>query len=139
MTNEKIEALAKFLGEDQEDYFVTPYNENIYTNGLEEYLVLTNEEADEVTKEAITELVQAFNKDFIIAHSSALDYDKASEQIIEAIQQQCESGNNAMTKLIDNMDEFIEDAISSDGRGHFLSGYDGEENQQGNYFIYRTN
>ena len=139
MTNEKIEALAKFLGEDQEDYFVTPYNENIYTNGLEEYLVLTNEEADEVTKEAITELVWAFNKDFIIAHSSALDYDKASEQIIEAIQQQCESGNNAMTKLIDNMDEFIEDAISSDGRGHFLSGYDGEENQQGNYFIYRTN
>ena len=38
-----------------------------------------------------------------------------------------------------SMDEFIEDAISSDGRGHFLSPYDGEENEEGDYFIYRIN
>ena len=40
-------------------------------------------------------------------------------------------------------DDFIEDVISADGRGHTLSGYDGDEHEvvyQGDwYFIYRTN
>jgi hypothetical protein len=45
--------------------------------------------------------------------------------------------------LIDDFDYFIEDAINCDGRGHFISSYDGEEveykykNQV--YYIYRTN
>jgi hypothetical protein len=31
----------------------------------------------------------------------------------------------------------MKDAISTDGRGHFISSYDGEENEQGDYYIYR--
>lgn len=40
-------------------------------------------------------------------------------------------------------DALIEDAIRIDGRGHFISGYDGEEHEERvngvTYFIYRTN
>jgi hypothetical protein len=36
-------------------------------------------------------------------------------------------------------DELMKDAISTDGRGHFISSYDGEENEQGDYYIYRRN
>ena len=37
------------------------------------------------------------------------------------------------------MDELIEEAVSLDGRGHFLASYDGHENEHNDYFIYRTN
>ena len=51
----------------------------------------------------------------------------------------CESANDTILALIDDLDEFVQDAISSDGRGHFLSSYDGEEVETENYYIYRIN
>jgi hypothetical protein len=39
----------------------------------------------------------------------------------------CEDANETIAALITDIDEFIEDAICADGRGHFLNGYDGEE------------
>ena len=48
-----------------------------------------------------------------------------------------------LKRLIKDWDHFVQDAVSSDGRGHFLSGYDGAENEEKVdgvwYFIYRTN
>lgn len=54
-----------------------------------------------------------------------------------------------MAQLIgDNMQDFIEQAISSDGRGHFLNTYDGNESEfncfdytgENQYlFVYRMN
>jgi len=53
--------------------------------------------------------------------------------------------------MIDDEDSFVEAAISADGRGHFLAGYDFNENEEtvllydngdsGNpiFFIYRQN
>lgn len=118
---------------------VEPYADD-YNN---DYLVLTDEEADEKAAEYIKDSVWAFNSGFIIQHSSALDFDDASEQVIRAIADQCERGNAAMSKLIDDMDEFIEDAISADGRGHFMSSYDGNENEETiegqTFYIYRIN
>ena len=38
-----------------------------------------------------------------------------------------------------NFDSFVQHAIAADGRGHFLSSYDGEENEAGEFFVYRTN
>jgi hypothetical protein len=51
----------------------------------------------------------------------------------------CESANPIIEALIEDMDHFVSDAISSDGRGHFISRYDGEENEEGEFYIYRTN
>ncbi len=53
-----------------------------------------------------------------------------------------ERSNDAVLSLVERtcgLDDFVEDAVSADGRGHFLSHYDGEENEQGEYFIYRLN
>lgn len=108
-----------------------------------EYTILTEEEADEKCKDQILDSLWAFNSSFIIDHSSTLDYDDGSEKILEAIQAQCEGGNEAVKKLIDDLDEFVEDAISADGRGAFMSTYDGDEEEfqynNKTYYIYRNN
>ena len=56
----------------------------------------------------------------------------------------CEGCNDAMIALVDagsGMDQFISDAISADGLGHFLAHYDGNENESpcGQFLIFRTN
>lgn len=135
----KVKALAVFLNVTEEEIDSSEYDENLFEFENQEYLVLTDEEANERTKEYISDTVWAFNTDFIIQHSSTLDYDKASEQVIRAIQDLYENGNEAIKKLIDDFDEFVENAISADGRGHFISGYDGEENEEGGFYIYRIN
>ena len=139
MKNGRIDVLAKFLQVEVDDLTVTKYDENNFEIGEKEYMILTEEEAQEKAKEYILDSIWAFNADFIIEHSKVLDFDDASQSIIKAIQAQCESGNEAMKKLIDDIDTFIEDAINADGRGHFMNSYDGNEAQDGEYFIYRIN
>jgi hypothetical protein len=63
------------------------------------------------------------------------------ESYIKEIQQKCESGNEELKSLIGDMDDFKEDSISADGRGHFMSSYDGQENETDingeTFYIYR--
>jgi hypothetical protein len=57
-------------------------------------------------------------------------------------QQKAEGSNDELFNIIDGqgrMQEFVDDAISADGRGHFLSSYDGIENEQDDFFIYQVN
>lgn len=137
---EKLIALKKHLelGRDITDVKI---DENRFEVGREEYLVLTDSEADEEAKNSILESVWAFNKSFLDGHSEAIS--EIDEEVFSKIQEMCESANKTILRLIDDVDAFIEDAISSDGRGHFMSSYDGEENEvQVNgtyYFIYRIN
>jgi len=100
-------------------------------NVNESYMVLTDEEADEKVKEYIRDSVWAFNSSFLSSHS------KADERVFEILADQCESSNEAVFSLIDDFDHFVEDAIMSDGRGHFLNTYNGAEEEYSNYFIYR--
>lgn len=139
MMNQKLIALATFLGCEVEEISVSRWDDCTFETPEGEYLVCTDEEADQKAYDYIDDSVWAFTPNFIIGQSSVLDFDDASEKIVKAIAEQCESGNDAMKKLIDNMDDFVEEAISCDGRGHFLSSYDGEENEQDDFYIYRTN
>ena len=128
----KEKALAEFLEVKVEDL----------TNGnKEDYLVLTDEEADEQAEEYILDTVWAFNKSFLNRHSEAIA--EIDEKSFAKLQEGCESINKAILAMIDDKDDFVKDAISADGRGHFLSPYDGEENEVTvngvNYFIYRLN
>lgn len=65
------------------------------------------------------------------------------EEWLEQEQQKAESSNDTIQNLIGDFDAFVDDAISADGRGHFISFYDGEENEEEvngtDYYIYRTN
>lgn len=114
--------------------------EEDHTDIDDDYSVYTDEEADEQAKEYIEEAAWAFNADFIIDHSS-LPYE-AREMIKFFQREKCEGANDTILALIDDFDEFVSDAISADGRGHFLSSYDGCENEEkinGTwYYIYRN-
>lgn len=145
LSDEQYKAIDEFLQEESltlEDINdISEDEDGLRIDAGAEYLLMTDEQADEKAEEYIKSSLWAFNSDFIIGHSKVLDYDKGSEDILKAIQEQCESGNDAVLRLIDDIDEFIEDAISSDGRGHFLSSYDGNEYelQKGDFVYIREN
>ncbi len=91
------------------------------------YIVLTNDEAGEKCAEYIKDSLWAFNAGFIIEHSK-LPWE--AKEMVESFQSdKCEGANDTIEALIDDIDEFIEDAISADGRGHFMNTYDGREEE----------
>ncbi len=104
---------------------------------MEDTLVLTNEEADEMVRDYIEETVWAFTPSFLQAHTG-VDADA-----IAIIQKECEGANEPLKAMIKDFDHFVEDAVSCDGRGHFLASYDHEENHVQindiDYYIYRRN
>ena len=197
---ERIEALSKFLGVDVEDLTVSKFDERVFENEeADEYIVLTEEEADEAAEESIKELIndlglQAFTEDFqqwILDNCVDSDWFKEALEdyergYIEEIRDEEASYEEYKTRLdeemgdagVDTEDEFLEyliecyddpvewfkdmfgmeeftntieeynlidweavinEAIEIDGCGHFIATYDGEENEMGEYFIYRLN
>lgn len=78
--------------------------------------------------------------------SYSMDKQKAEipeKEYTEMAGKLCESFNKAVLAMIPDKNHFVKDAILADGRGHFLSQYDGQENEiKVNgvwYFIYRCN
>lgn len=110
-----------------------------------EYAVFTDEEADFATKSNILDSLWAFRPHFILRHTafygtSTIEADEAFEASLAILQERaCEDANPVVMALIRDIDEFVRDAIEADGRGHFISSYDGEEHEVGNYYIYRIN
>lgn len=119
----------------------------VILSGKEEYLVFTDAEADDECKERILEDLWAFRASYVIKYMKG--YDKLSLQqekvLTEAIEKMqealCESANPIIEAIIQNMDNFIQDAIIADGRGHFLASYDNNENEviynRNIYYVYR--
>ena len=98
-----------------------------------EWLVLTDEEADELTREEIEDSLWAFNPDFIVRHmpncgkltkKQESDLIGALGQIQGSLYEDC---NPLFAAIIEDMDDFVYDAIASDGRAHFLARYDDVE------------
>lgn len=138
---EKIEVLSIYL-ECEEDEILEGYEECTFEYGKQEYLVLTEEEADERCKNYILDTLWAFNTSFLTNYISCGNKyeDKDLEKSLVTLQELCETSNVVIKLLVGNrIDELIEDAISTDGRRVFLASYDGEEIEEGNYYIYRTN
>lgn len=115
----------------------------------EEYLILTNEEAEEMARDYIIEMLWSFKTDFLMDHMDAVDSLNTRERedfkkLLEKIQcDLCEGVNPIVSALVgDNIDNLIEDAIEADGRGWFIGQYDGSEDSieyDGvDYYIYRT-
>ena len=106
---------------------------------FEDWLIVDNQTADEMCREYIEDSVWAFSSWFL---ASETGFD---EDIFKAIQSndKCEDNNEAILALIRatcGIESFVESAISCDGRGHFLSSYDGKEIKlPGDCVAYRTN
>lgn len=151
MKNEMWEKAFEDTGNDRERVIALAMH--LATFGVEEsmedidgyigndYDVYTDEEADEAVREYIEQSVWAFTPSFLQAHTGV------SIDIIRQMQESMSEGaNEAITAMIKDFDDFVDDAIACDGRGHFLAPYDHEENyasfsnEEGKnvtYFIYR--
>lgn len=154
-TEKKLSALKNHLIEEghateeelQNATVENTFNEDWNTFEIigKEYKVLTEEEADETAKNEIYQSLWAFNADFILRHTAFYEESTQREdaEFVKALQQLqgnlCESANALVKALIIDLDDFADDAIIADGRGHFISWYDGEEHEQGDFYIYRTN
>lgn len=136
---EKIKALTAYIKSTDNDASDED-SEILINNG--DYLVLTDDEADKLAKEYILDTAWAFRYEFLCAHSDAIA-EIPKKEYEDMAGKLCESFNKAVLAMIDDKEHFVKDAILSDGRGHFLSQYDGEENEikiNGTYyFIYRCN
>ncbi len=153
--NKKLESLKAYLldmnyAEPDELNGLTvenTYNSDYNTFEIigNEYKVLTDAEANRDAKIEIVNSLWAFNADFILQHTEfyKTSCDREDEAFITALKgiqgNICEGANSIVKALICDIDEFITDAIDADGRGHFLSYYDGREHEQDEFYIYRTN
>lgn len=143
----RVAAFRKFLQDDGEDIAADESPKgNLHDNCMlewagREYLVLTSREADKRAADYIKDSVWAFKPEFIASHSKLSH--SATVKVCEALQDKCESANEDVKALIKNMRAFVKDAIAADGRGHFLSSYDGQEHEVRlggrTYYIYRVN
>lgn len=101
------------------------------------WLVLTDAEADAAAKEYILDHLWAFTTDFLRAH---VENTAALEALDKVRGDLCEAANPLVRALVEDLDYLVEDAIRADGRGHFLSDYDGNEvDLGGGLFAYRWN
>ena len=144
-TEEQIKALAEFLEVSEDEITESEYyDENTFSYDGAEYLVLDEEGADAKAREEIEYDLWTFHADFIIQHCknyeemNTSEYQSAVESLKYAQEKCCENANGLVKALIDNIDEFVDDAISIDGRGHFISRYDGEEYEMNGFYIYRV-
>ena len=137
LTKEYDERVIAFAHYDAGSFGFADYDEAQDNFDSEDYLVLTDEEADKAVRENIEELVWAFTPSFLQAHTGV------TIEAIAKIQELCEGANEPLTAMIKDFDYFVEDAVKCYGRGHFLAPYDCEENEitfNGiTYYIYRRN
>lgn len=89
----------------------------------EDWIILEDEEADIMAREQIESSLWAFNYSFLVKHSNVIA--KIPEDIFKImVERMCEDANEIVLALIDNLNDFIEDTINTDGRGHFIASYD---------------
>jgi hypothetical protein len=145
-TQERIKALSDFTGDCISSIEPTEYDDCLFEIGSQEYLVLTDEEADDRCHNEMIESLWAFNASFLIPwmpcykDMSRREAEAFEECLKETQEKLCEGATPLIKSMLGaNLEDCLNDAISADGRGHFLARYDGEENEQGEFFIYRVN
>lgn len=134
----KIIALAKFEDVDVLEVGTGNVDDNEFEVSGKTYLVLTDDEADKKATDYIRESLWAFNADFLAFYTGM------PTEMFEAVQPQCEGANDAVIRCVEragSVEDFAAQAIRADGRGHFLSPYDGREDEETvdgeTYYIYR--
>lgn len=139
----KIEALCKAIDCAPEDLSLERhdyYGLEVYSLGQQEYAIGGDSECDAAAYDAIEQSLWAFNASFIL---SECNLPMELEEAIQSMQKEkCEDCNEAIKAMIEGscgLEDFSSSALGADGRGHFLSQYDGNETEEGDFFIYRLN
>lgn len=126
----RIKALAESISEDPED--IEDEGDNRFSVGNREYLVLTDEEANEEAQGYIEQSLWAFNADFLVSYMN-LPWE-AEEMLSNFSETKCEDANDTFLALLGGSDSdqfarFVRHVIYADGRGHFMNSYDGNEDE----------
>ena len=147
----RIAALCQFDGCEPDEVTLERhdfYGLSVYSIGNREFAIGTDSESDSACEQCICDSLWAFNASFIL---SECDLPSSLEEAIQAWQEkECEGANEGLLALVKKtcgIENFVRSAIGMDGRGHFLSSYDGNENDENvsdgtereNFYIYRTN
>lgn len=139
----KVMALCSFLGCEPSELTLETYDHyglSRYSLDSKEYAIGTDSEAQKAAENYVKDSIWAFNASFILNHCGL---PLELEEAIQAFQgDKCESANDALLTLVEkcgSVENFTEEAIAADGRGHLLNPYDGEEYEEGEFFIYRLN
>ena len=93
----------------------------------EEYAVADDDAAaDKAASAAARQSLWAFNSSYI---GSFLDLNDNQTKAIGVMQEKlCEDADEIIALLLGTrLGDFLYDAVATDGRGHFLNSYDGEE------------
>lgn len=107
-------------------------------DGVEYAIATTEEQADAAAKSAILDSLWAFSADFVVNFMRSQKILEVGSQeidaIVKALKEMQEKLGETAGPLIralvhSKLDEFVEEAILSDGRGHFLASYDNEEDE----------
>ncbi|CAB4126624.1 hypothetical protein UFOVP75_18 [uncultured Caudovirales phage] len=137
-------ALVSFLDVNDDDVYAglrdedtDPDEDTEFDNSGKTYLVLTDDEANKRARDYIEQSLWAFRPEFIVEHTDLPC--EATEMVAGFCQAKCEDANDTIRALIKDLDAFVQDAINADGRGHFMSSYDGQEHEHEGFYIYRTN
>lgn len=125
-TEQRVTLLANHLGIDPSEIEPSTYDETELDAEGATYRILDDDEADAAVVEYVKESLWAFNSDFLA------DETGLPASVFKALSEQYEDANEAVLAIVEKMvdggvEEFAAEAASADGRGHFLSGYDGEE------------
>jgi hypothetical protein len=112
----------------------------VYEIEGQRYALGTDQEANKAARRYIEGNVWAFKAEFIL-DCCGLPI-SAGESLAKMQYEACEDANNfllAVIKKTCGFDYFYKEAIESEGRGHFLASYDGEEIKLfgGKYYAYK--
>jgi len=111
------------------------YGLAVYSYGRREFAIGDDNEADKAVRDNIKDSVWSFRPGFLSSYTGLPD------EVFTALQDQCEDSNDAVLQCIKRTKHrlagFVDEAVAADGRGHFLSPYDGDENEVDNFYIYQ--
>ena len=136
-----VRALCKHLDCQPDELSLGKYDHYglpVYSLGRREYAIGTDSEADSAMAEYVKDSLWAFSAPFILEQCGLPS--ELAQPIGEWQSAECESANDTLLDLVEKcttLAAFTESAISADGRGHFLGGCDGKENEEGEFYIYR--
>lgn len=134
ITKITLEQLEELIEKSTEEHYGLPV---IEYDDCEYAIAMDEDEADKACYEYIEGSVWAFNPYFLEQMTDV------PAEMFEAVQDKAESMNEPISILIERtcgMQDFVDQAITDDGRGHFLSWYDGKEIElECGAYAYRVN
>ena len=124
--------LRTFVAENKKDWdhYGLPVVE---IDGQDYAVAFDDDEADAAARVAIKESLAYFRPEFLSQWTGL------PVEIFDSLAKSNFSDNDAMCRLVEattDLDEMIQDDCQLDGRGHFLSNYDSEENEVNGAFVY---